>query len=146
MRSTLLGLTLVLCAATATPGADVKKANTGPGETPKAAKGNYVHVVIFTMKKDTPASALADIAKDCHKMLGKIKTVRGVKVGKPAKDATPQYAKKNYDLALVILVDDYAGLKAYLDDPVHVAFVKKYDKYFDMDKLQVFDFIDETKK
>jgi len=109
------------------------------------ATGGYVHIVLFTMKKDTPASAVDEVIKDCHQMLGKIASVRSVKAGRPADKATPKYAKKNFDLALLVLVDDYDGLKAYLDDPKHLAFVKKHEKRFNMEKLQVFDFVDQKK-
>src|SRR4051794_29290145 len=74
------------------------------------SKGGYVHVVIFTMKKDAPAKAIDEAAADCHKMLAKISHVRLVKVGKPADKATPRFAKKDYDLALLVLVDDFDGL------------------------------------
>src|SRR5262245_45444943 len=109
-------------------------------------QGHFAHVVLFTMNKGAPASALDAVAEDCHELLGKINAVRGVKVGKPAEDATPKYARKNYDLALLILVDDAAGLKEYHDDPLHTAFLEKHGKHIDMDRLQVFDFLDETEK
>lgn len=112
------------------------------GKAEGKVKGGYVHVVIFTMKKDTTRTEVDEVIKDCHKMLAKIKTVRSVKVGRPAAEATPKYARKDYDLALLILVDDFASLKSYLDDPLHVEFVKKHEKHFDMEKLKVFDFID----
>ena len=41
--------------------------------------------------------------------------------------------------------DDPAGLKTYLDHETHLKFVKMYEPYFDMDKLQVFDFSDQKK-
>jgi hypothetical protein len=108
-------------------------------------KGSYVHVVIFRMKKDAPDDATAQAMHDCHAMLGKITAVRSVKVGKPAEKSTPKLASKDYDFGLLILVDDADGLKAYLEDPLHLEFVKKHGKHFDMEKLQVFDFQD-TKK
>ena len=118
----------------------------GAEDKPKpAAKGGYVHVVLFTMKKDAPKDAMSKAIADCHTMLSKIKAVRSVKVGRPAKDATPEVAKKDYDFALLIVVDDAAGLKAYLEDPDHVAYVKKHGKHFDMDKLRVYDFADQKK-
>jgi hypothetical protein len=117
----------------------------GAADKPRGDTGSYVHVVLFTVKKDAPKDAVSTAIADCHTMLGKIKAVRAVKVGRPAKDATPDVAKKDYDFALLILVDDAAGLKAYLEDPEHVAFVKKHGKHFDMDKLRVYDFADQKK-
>jgi hypothetical protein len=109
------------------------------------ASGGYVHVVLFTMKKGSPASAVEEVVRDCHQLLGKIAAVRSVKAGRPAEKATPKVAKKNYDVALLVLVDDARGLQAYLDDPKHLEFVKKHGKHFDMEKLQVFDFADQEK-
>jgi hypothetical protein len=110
---------------------------------PKAPTADYVHVVIFTVKKGAPKEAVEEAIVDCHKMLAKIDSVRTLKVGRPARDASPKFAKKNYDFALLIVVDDFAGLKAYLDHPSHVAFVKKHGPNLDMEKLQVFDFANQ---
>jgi hypothetical protein len=111
----------------------------------KNAGAGYVHVVIFTLKKDAPANAVEDVIKDCHEMLAKIKSVRSVKAGRPSKDVAEKVVRTDYDVGLLVLVDDYAGIKAYLEDPLHVAFVKKHREHFDMKKLQVFDFVDVTK-
>lgn len=109
---------------------------------PAGKKDVLVHVVIFTMKEGTAASKVDEVIADCHKMLGKIKAVRGVKAGRPTKEAAEKFVQRNYDLGLVILVDDFKGLKEYLDDPIHVEFVKKHGKFFDIEKLKVFDFTD----
>jgi hypothetical protein len=111
----------------------------------KATRASYVHVVIFTMKKDAPKGAVEDVIKDCHKMLAKIASVRSVRVGRPAEKASPEFAKKDYDIGLLILVDDYEGLMSYLKDPLHVEFVKKHGKHFDMKQLKVFDFANQKK-
>lgn len=111
----------------------------------KKETGGYVHVVLFKMKKDTTAKDVEAVVEDCHKMLAKIKAVRSVKVGRPAEKASPRVAKKDYDLALLVLVDDADGLTSYLDDPLHLAFVKKHGKNFDMEKLRVFDFMNQKK-
>ena len=112
---------------------------------PKSEKGGYVHVVVFKMKADAPKGATSQAIADCHAMLSKIKSVRAVKAGRPAAEATPKFALRDYDFALLIQVDDAAGLKSYLDDPLHVAYVEKHGKHFDMEKLRVFDFADQKK-
>ena len=109
----------------------------------EGAKGGLVHVVIFRMKKDAPKDAVEEAIKDCHRLLAKISAVRAVKAGRPAEHGTPKLAKKNYDFALLILVDDSDGLKAYLDDPQHLEYVKRHGKHFDMERMEVFDFRDE---
>ncbi len=113
-------------------------------EAGKAGAG-YVHVVIFTLKKDAPANAVDDVIKDCHDMLAKISSVRSVKAGRPSKEVAEKVVKTDYDIGLVVLVDDFAGIEAYQKDPLHLAFVKKHGKYFDMKKLAVFDFVDAKK-
>lgn len=104
-----------------------------------------VHCVIFRMKKDAPADAVDQVIADCHKMLAKIKSVRSVRAGKPAQTGTDEKLKKPFDVGLLVLCDDVAGLKAYIDDPLHKEFVAKYGKYFDIEQLQVFDFEDAKK-
>lgn len=130
MTRTVLALA-VLLAATCTLRAEEKM-----------KKGGLTHVVLFTMKEDAPKSAMAEAIADCHKMLSKIKAVRGVKAGKPTKEKAEPVVKTDYDFALVIMVDDFEGLKSYLKDPIHLEFVKKHGKHFDISKLRVYDFID----
>ncbi len=123
---------LVLCAAAAPAREEQKMAP-------------LVHCVIFRMKKDAPADAVEQVIADCHKMLAKIRSVRSVRAGRPAKTGTDKELKKPFDVGLLVLCDDVAGLKAYIDDPLHKEFVAKYGKYFDIEQLQVFDFEDQKK-
>ena len=121
---------LVLCAAAAQAREEQKMAP-------------LVHCVIFRMKKDAPADAVDQVIADCHNMLAKIKSVRSVRAGRPAKTGTDERLKKPFDVGLLVLCDDVAGLKAYIDDPLHKEFVAKHGKYFDIEQLQVFDFEDK---
>ena len=105
---------------------------------------NYVHVVVFTMKKDAPKDAVPAAIEDCHVLLAGIPTVRGLKVGRPAEKATP-VAKKNHDFALLVQFENADGLMTYLEHPQHKKFLEKHGAHFDMEKLQVFDFSDEKK-
>ncbi|MFQ3650748.1 MAG: Dabb family protein [Gemmataceae bacterium] len=114
----------------------------GPMLAAEEKKGMLVHAVIFTLKKDSPATAVDDVIADCHKMLGKIKSVRKVMAGRPTKEKAEPITQTGYDVGMIILVDDFAGLKAYLEDPIHVEFVKKWGKSFDIEKLKVYDFVD----
>jgi hypothetical protein len=109
----------------------------------KAKTGGLTHVVLFTMKEGTPKKAMEEAIADCHKMLAKIKSVRSVKAGKPTKEKAEKVVKTDYDFALVISVDDFKGLKAYLEDPIHKEFVEKHGKNFDITKLRVYDFVDQ---
>jgi hypothetical protein len=136
--------TISCVAAALILGASVQAEDKPAGKAKTAGVG-YVHVVIFTMKKDAPANAVEDVIKDCHEMLAKISSVRSVKAGRPSKDIAEKVVKTDYDVGLLVLVDDFEGIKAYRDDPLHVAFVKKHGKFFEMKKLQVFDFVDAKK-
>jgi Stress responsive A/B Barrel Domain len=139
-QSWLLGAVLVLVGTSATR-ADEPKA----GLVKAPGTGGFVHVVIFTLKKDAPKEAVAEVVADCHAMLSKIPSVRAVKAGRPSEKVAEKFVKTNYHLALVVVVDDFAGLKAYHEHPQHVAFVKKHGKRFDLDKLTVYDFLNQPK-
>jgi hypothetical protein len=144
MMRMMVCLTVALILAASGQAQDKPAVTTAKLELPKAG-GGYVHVVIFTLKKDAPANAVDDVIKDCHYMLAKISSVRSVKAGRPSKDVAEKVVKTDYDVGLVVLVDDFAGIEAYLKDPLHVAFVKKHGEHFDMKKLAVFDFVDAKK-
>jgi hypothetical protein len=126
---------------TATIAADEVK----PTAKPAKSGGAYVHVVVFTMKKDAPKDAVDSAIADCRKLLEGIPSVRTLRAGRPAEKGTPDLAKKDYDFALVIFVDDFAGLKAYLEHADHLKFVEKHGKNFNMEKLAIFDFADAKK-
>lgn len=122
----------------------VAAADPDPAKEP-SKKGGYVHVVVFKMKKDAPSGAVSAAIADCHKMLAHIPSVRRVRAGRPAEKGTPDLARKDYDFALLIMVDDEEGLKSYLEHPTHLSFVEKHGKFFDMSELKVFDFADQKK-
>jgi hypothetical protein len=110
-------------------------------------KGNapYAHVVIFRMKEDAPKDAVEKAITDCRELLAKIPSVRSVRAGRPAAKGTPDVPKMQYDFALLVLVEDADGLEAYLKHPLHLKYVEKHGPYFDREKLQVFDFLDQSK-
>jgi hypothetical protein len=89
-----------------------------------------VHVVVLKLKPDSPSSEAQSVIDETYSQLSKIKTVRGVWAGKPASKATPD-ASSDYTVALVFVFDDAAGLKTYLNDPVHTKFVDKHLKKWD---------------
>ncbi len=107
---------------------------------------SYVHTVIFRLKKDAPADTADKMIADSHTLLAAIPTVRLIHAGKPAPEdqSTPKVAVRDYDVALLVLFDDAAGLKTYIDHDMHKKWVAEFDKYFD--KVDVFDFSDAPKK
>jgi hypothetical protein len=121
---------------------------TGPAAAAdKAEKGSapYVHVVIFYLKPEAPSGAVQEMIADAHELLAKIPSVRGVQAGRPAAQATPDLAQKDYQVGLVVLFDNYDGLKTYLDHPLHTKYVEKHGKHVEMKKLQIYDFINQQK-
>ncbi|HTU23015.1 MAG TPA: Dabb family protein [Gemmataceae bacterium] len=138
-RSLLFAMVLMLIGVTA---------RTTPAEEPKADKKGhapYVHFVVFRMKKDAPKDVVEKAITDCHELLAKIPSVRSVRAGRPAAHGTPDVPKMQYDFALLVLVENAEGLQGYLKHPSHLNYVKKYERFFDMEKLQVFDFLNQMK-
>lgn len=101
----------------------------------------YVHVVIFHLKKDAPSGTAEALIADAYEILAKIPSVRGIQAGKPAEKATPDFAKKDYQVGLVVLFDNFEGLETYLKHPLHQKYVDKHLKHVDDTKLQVYDFL-----
>jgi hypothetical protein len=132
-------LAAVLLAIVATPALAEEKKEADKPAAP------YVHTVIFHLKKDAPKEAAAELIADCHQMLARIPTVRALRAGRPAENASPGVAKKDYAVGLMILFDNYDGLQTYLDHALHVQFVEKHGKNLDMEKLQVYDFSNQKK-
>jgi type II secretory pathway pseudopilin PulG len=87
-----------------------------------------VHVVVLKLKADSSEGETQSLIDDTYGQLAKIKTVRGVWAGKPSTKGTPDVAKDDYTVALVMVFDDPAGLKKYLDDPAHTKFADKHLK------------------
>jgi len=113
-------------------------------DRPAAAdQPNYVHTVIFYLKKDAPRGADKALIDDAFTLLARIPTVKGIRAGLPAEKATPDVAVKDYQVGLLVLFDDYEGLKTYLDHPDHVKFVEKHLKH--VDKVLVYDFVQARK-
>jgi hypothetical protein len=106
------------------------------------AKAPYVHSVIVYLKKDTPPAKREALIADCHKVLGKIPTVRGLWAGEPAAKGSPD-AVKDFQVGLLVLFDNYDGLKTYLDHPDHLKFVETYLPL--AEKIQVYDYTDKGK-
>jgi hypothetical protein len=138
-RSLLAGAALALTGVLASVLTAEEKKAEGKLQAP------YAHVVVFRMKKDAPRDAVEKAIADCHELLAKIPSVRMVRAGRPAEKGTPDVPKMEYDFALLILVDDAEGLDSYLKHPLHLKFVEKHGPSFDMSKLQVFDFLNQSK-
>jgi Stress responsive A/B Barrel Domain len=143
----ILGLSLAL--AGHSPAEDVKK---DTKESTAKIKGNplagkvapYVHAVIFRLNKDAPPGAAEALIKDSHALLAKIPSVRRLWVGRPADKATP-IARKDYEVGLLMMFDNAAGLEEYLEHPLHLQFINKHGKTWDNKKISIYDFVNQTK-
>jgi hypothetical protein len=103
----------------------------------------FVHTVIFYLKKDAPKDATKGMIADATELLGKIPSVRSVKIGPPSEKTTPKVGVTDYQLGLLVLFDDAAGLKTYLDHPLHLKYVEKHEKH--IEKVLVYDFQNQSK-
>lgn len=103
----------------------------------------YVHSVIFYLKKDAPKGTADEFISDSHKLLAKIPSVRGVWAGPPADKYTPKVAVTDYQVGLLVLFDNYEGLKIYLDHELHTQYVEKHGKH--IEKVLVYDFVNQAK-
>jgi hypothetical protein len=140
IRKTALPVTLALVWTVAgMPGPVPAQEKTAPKTAP------YVHVVIFHLKKDAPSGTADALIADAYEILAKIPSVRGIQVGKPADKATPDFAKKDYQVGLLVLFDNFEGLETYLKHPLHQQYVDKHLKHVDETRLQVYDFINPKK-
>jgi len=123
-----------------TPSSGVAADETKPTKAPAP----FVHTVIFTLKKDAPEGAADGMIRDASDLLAKIPTVREIRCGKPAEPAAGKSgpAKPTYDVGLLVLFDDAAGLKTYIDHPKHQEYVAKHLKNVELDKVHVYDFVE----
>jgi hypothetical protein len=144
MHRRIAGLAaLAVAALFAAHGAGAGAGEKGGEKPKKAKKANYVHAVIFHLKKDAPKDAAKKLIQDAHNMLEKIPSVRGLWVGPPApKDrSTPKFAVSGYQVGLLVLFDDFDGLKRYMEHALHEEFVSRHGKYWE--RVPVYDFINK---
>jgi hypothetical protein len=113
------------------------------GQQKSTGKSPYVHSVVFYLKKDAPKGTVEELIGDSHKLLAKIPTVRGLWVGRPADKYTPKVTVTDYQVGLLVLFDDYAGLKTYLDHDLHTRYVDMHGKH--LEKVLVYDFVNQAK-
>jgi hypothetical protein len=97
----------------------------------------FVHVVLFWLAQDTPASARDQMQKDALDSLKNIPTVKHVFAGKPAH--TPRDIVDNsYDLGLCVIFNSSADHDAYQSHPLHKKYIANYAQYWS--KIEAFDF------
>jgi TolA-binding protein len=135
--------------------ADLRKARSGPGGTKekdkeleelrKSAKdlevvkeARYVHTVILRLKKGAPDREVKALLEGAPRALGKVAGVRGVWVGKPAAVASDK-AQTDYQVGLVVLFDDEAAMRRFLNNADQKRFTEGLKKSWET--AAVYDFL-----
>jgi uncharacterized small protein (DUF1192 family) len=116
--------------ATAELSKEITKLRGRVRELEAVKKAPLVHSVILKLKKADPEQVKI-ISEEANKTLAKIEGVRGMWIGKPAENATPELAQKGYQLGLVVLLDDSDALQKFLEDPLHKQFNDKMGTLWD---------------
>lgn len=136
-----LAVTLLLSVAVLVPhlGAVEPAREKGPR---KPLPGPYVHVAFYSFKADAPADIAERFAADAEKAFKRIGSIRGYRVGAPAKMHTPAAygvtPDGDYAVGTVLTFDGYGGLVEYGNHQVHHQLKGKYRQYFG--KIVAYDF------
>ena len=94
------------------------------------------HCVYFWLKPELTAAQRADFRRGVEALAG-IKAVENVAVGAPAATLRLPVIDASYDVALIVLCQDVAAQNAYQVDPIHLAFVEKYQACWT--RVQIYD-------
>ncbi len=76
------------------------------------------HVVCFKIKEGESVEKAAEVLRS---MEGNVPMLRGIEVGVDA-----LHSPRSYDVMLTVLLDDFAALEAYQNDPYHCDVVKTH--------------------
>jgi hypothetical protein len=97
----------------------------------------FIHVVLFWLKDGTPEAKRQRVIDDCHRLLGKIPTVRHLWIGRPA--MTPRTVVDNsYHVGLCVALDDPAAHDVYQEHALHKEFIANNSDCWQ--RVQVYDF------
>ncbi|BFM17784.1 hypothetical protein R50073_39670 [Maricurvus nonylphenolicus] len=95
------------------------------------------HVVMLWFKEGTAAEDIAAAGQQAE-MLKQIAGVIGVRQG-PAMASDRSHVDDSFDLGLLISFESEAAMRAYVSDPIHKEYVKRYISGR-VEKLLVYDF------
>jgi hypothetical protein len=95
-----------------------------------------VHSVYFWLKPDLTTTQRAEFQRGVES-LRKIKAIKKLYIGVPAKTEKRPVIESSYSLSLTVIVKDVAGHDAYQVDPIHLAFVKSCKSYWT--RVQIYD-------
>lgn len=112
-----LAVLLAACSSSARP------------STMQPGSGSRLHVVLFWLKPDTPASERAAIPVEMEAKAALVPGLEACWTSIPA--GTPRDVVDNsYDLMLVMRFRDAAAAKGWDDDPIHLALVERFRPWF----------------
>ncbi len=86
----------------------------------------FVHVVLFGLPEDADPAQADELIADVDALLRHLPTVRRLERGKRADTAVRPIVLTDYDVGLLVMLEDKAGLDAYLTHPDHVKFATKW--------------------
>jgi hypothetical protein len=95
-----------------------------------------IHTVFFWLKPGLSTTERAEFRRGVE-ALAKIKHVEKVYVGTPAAVPDRPVIDKTFAVGLTVICRDVAAQNAYQVDPVHLAFVAKFNSYWT--RVQVYD-------
>lgn len=97
--------------------------------TSQPGDGSRLHVVLFWLKPDMPASERAAIPVEMAAKAALVPGLDACWTGTPA--GTPRDVVDNsYDLMLVMRFRNAAAAKAWDDDPIHLGLVQRFRPWF----------------
>lgn len=112
--------------------AELKKERKDDAKDQALRKAPFVHTIILKLKDSGDKSAIKSAVTDADNLLNKASGVRGVFAGKAD--------VKDYHVGVVVVFDNAAALRTFLNDPNYKQFAKKMEKSFE--SPTVFDFHD----
>lgn len=118
LRSLALSVALLAFAACATS-----------PSTSKPGDGSRLHVVLFWLKPDMPASERAAMQTELADQAQKVPGLLECHMGGPA-GTQRDVVDNSYDLLLVMRFADATAAKGWDTDPLHLALVKRFAPHF----------------
>jgi hypothetical protein len=95
-----------------------------------------IHTVFFWLKPELTTAQRAEFRRGVES-LAAIKHAEQVYVGAPAGTTDRPVIDKTFAVALTVICRDVAEQEAYQVDPIHLAFVARFDRYWT--RVQVYD-------